>query len=317
MKTKQKKLIIGIIAAVVIIGVIIGVWAYYSNFIASAQGKILSVKAYNNGKEVSLTSGTYQSVLGNPGVHITDLSFLTKLTNTGTTPLLCNVISASPSALSNAIVKTAQTINPGETAYWSSGNLSSSLFENPASTTFTVTARCSYTLNSQTINLADQTGTITLLIQKDPTTTNASFTVDVVTDSSGTTCGDHTCQASESAVNCPQDCVVTSSVKFRTTDLTYAGGTAIGYSSSCGSLLTKYGKTSGACTDKYCDGTPDLLIPGNPSPTKLFISGSDICICPPGTTTHSYSLRYTTEDADASKVSNSALSISSEMEVAC
>lgn len=108
-------------------------------------------------------------------------------------------------------------------------------------------------------------------------------------------------------------------VIFRTTDLTYISGSAVGYTSVCGSVLTQFGRTSGACTVHYCDDTDYILtVPGSPVNTYLWMDGDDVCICEPTDIgVHTYSRRYTTTDSDATLVSNSASSIDPSMELIC
>mgnify|MGYP001564593488 CR=1 FL=1 len=106
-------------------------------------------------------------------------------------------------------------------------------------------------------------------------------------------------------------------VKFRTTDLSYVSGTAVGYSATCGSVLTKYGKTSGLCTSLDCSQTTQtLLVPATSGTTKMWVSGLDICICDSGKTS-GYPMKYTTGDLDAPKVDSSVTSIDSSKEVSC
>jgi len=106
-------------------------------------------------------------------------------------------------------------------------------------------------------------------------------------------------------------------VKFRTFNLTYVSGNAIGYTSVCGNTLTKYGRTNGACTDKFCDAAADLMIPTSTGTTKLFVRGSEVCICDPGVTSHTYAKRYSQSDPNAYKVNDIKTSIDSSKEVSC
>jgi hypothetical protein len=130
---------------------------------------------------------------------------------------------------------------------------------------------------------------------------------------------------SSGTLTCNADCTYNTAqctsgwVKFRTTDLNYAASTGVAYSTLCnGNALTQYGKTSGACSTIYCDQTnPTLNVKSASGTTKMWVSGSDLCICDDGVISHTYAKRYTTADSDAGSVSNSATSIDSSKEMTC
>lgn len=314
-KQKNKNMIVYLIIISLILLIAFASIRYSSKDNETEENKgILSVKFYSNGIEVKPNPGTLSIVGTTPGV--TDMVFTVTLTNTGSYALTCNIISAIPSSLSSSINKDEKVILVGSKQAWTSGLLSTSQFESSVATLFNVTARCNYNSGSSIATLPDKIGSLSLLIR--PDSSGASFNIDIGTGGTPTEyCGDNVCQSSETSSSCPGDCAVSNYVKFRTTDLTYVSGTAVAYTSSCGSTLTKYGKTNGACTTKYCDDIADLTIPSSTGTTKMFIQGNDICVCNPGIISHTYASRYSTSDSDASKVDSSSTSFDSSKEVTC
>jgi len=136
-------------------------------------------------------------------------------------------------------------------------------------------------------------------------------------------CGDGICQADEDAESCPGDCATSANINFRTIDLSYVSGSAVGYATSCGSSLTGYGHTTGSCLsyEHYCDDTDqDLNVPKAGGGTTLFwyVDADTVCVCEPDNLgTHLPARKYTTADSDASKVEITPTVIDSDKEVIC
>jgi hypothetical protein len=102
-------------------------------------------------------------------------------------------------------------------------------------------------------------------------------------------------------------CTLGTSVRFRTYSLLYkTSGGAIAYTPTCGGDLIAYGKTTGACTDHYCDANDQTLnVPSLVGTTKMWYrDAANICICDEDDLgVHTYSMRYSSSDSDKSKVS--------------
>jgi len=276
----------------------------------------VSIGLYDkNGNKITPNKGTFSIVGTTPGVS--DIDFTITVPNTGSYALSCDLVSLSPTPLNNAVTKTTKQIQIGGKTAWTSSKIPVAQFESTTSTNFNATVRCSYNPGSGVTYLPDKVGSISLSIKSE--SSGASFEVEI--DTGGVTdeyCGDGVCQVTETSSTCPGDCAVANNVKFRTTDLSYVSGSAVGYSNTCGNILTKYGKTTGACTTHFCDATDQLLlVPSSSGTTKLWIDGSDICICDVGVTSHTYSKRYSTSDSDASKIDNSFISFDAAKEVSC
>lgn len=124
-----------------------------------------------------------------------------------------------------------------------------------------------------------------------------------------------------------------SAVRFRTTDLPYSG-TAVAYTSTCGSALTGYGYNgatgllSGTCTTgskTWCGTSSALVLPNlpggwkaggeNPSLWKPTEAGI-VCVCD-DTGTQYQLLRFETIDNQASEISTSSSVINSALELTC
>lgn len=114
-------------------------------------------------------------------------------------------------------------------------------------------------------------------------------------------------------------CISSYKVLFRTTDLSYLAGSAIGYTSSCGSTLTQYGYVtasgllSGDCATggkSWCSATTQIMgnLPGGyksggeaPSLWDTSVSGQ-VCMCDSGSDGKFKLEKYTHTDDDAGKV---------------
>jgi len=113
----------------------------------------------------------------------------------------------------------------------------------------------------------------------------------------------------------------TENVMFRTFDLAYADDNAVAYSTACDGLTledSRYGRTSGICTDHTCDDVDhDLDVKSFSGTTKLWVRDAEnLCICEDGATS-GYSKRYNIEDTHNVKVNPSGTSIDDAFEVAC
>ena len=123
-------------------------------------------------------------------------------------------------------------------------------------------------------------------------------------------------------------------VQFRTTDLSYSSDSAIGFTETCGSDLTRYGYTgntpqsSGTCSDDMptetdCDdatllltGLPGGYYAGGESPSLWRSSFTTVCVCDDDGS-HYRILLYKTTGFYASKVDSSPNPITPSNEVAC
>lgn len=300
----------------------------------NAGSDFIAVRYYDKDGNLIKAPGTYSIVNNIPGVSFIDVTIT--LTNIGTKPLTCDLASLGPTALDSALTKTQKIATVGGKAAWTSSLISVAQFENPSTpTTFSGTARCSYNNGVQVITLPDKTGN--LLVNIVPDVGGADFTVSINTGGTGTEyCGDGTCQVSESFSTCPQDCAVATYAKFRTSDLSYVSGSAIAFSSTCGSTLTAYGYTTSSsssggaainCTyntagvwTQVMSGLPGTWNTGYNAPS-LWTKNSDpttvrLCQDKAASTTVYYK-QYSSSDADASKVDTSKTAINSAEEIAC
>ena len=82
-----------------------------------------------------------------------------------------------------------------------------------------------------------------------------------------------------------QSCTTVSNVKFRTTDTNYLSGTSIAFTNTCGTALTSYLRSSGACTSYSCSSALGTLgefdvIANNPRGlTRAWFDGTNVCVC--------------------------------------
>lgn len=341
-KHKRNKIIIFSVIAVILL--LAGVGTYLLIDKASSQTRMLVVSGYYNAAGEKI-SGTKQSIVGGvTGVSYIDLT--ATLTNTGDIPLTCNIVSATPSAADFAFTKTQKSLPVSGKAAWTSAKISVAPFESETTpTTFTIVARCSYVSGTQTITLPDKSATLSISIKSEGT---AGFEIGIGEGGEAAStefCGDGTCQITETSSSCPNDCAVSSYVKFRTTDLSYVTGSAIAASTSCGGALTAYGMASkysllynncqNTIANRYSAcGTPTKLmtIPGSWISTSKGVSlwkcssTTDLIVCDTEcasdstcVTNEDYSqiIVYKTSDSDYSKVDTSLTSFDSAKEVSC
>jgi hypothetical protein len=285
----------------------------------------------SNGHKINPNKGTFSIVGTTPGV--TYIDFTITVPNTGAYALSCDLVSLSPTALSNAVTKTTKSILIGGKTAWSSSKILASQFESTTATTFNVTVRCSYNPGNGTNILPDKSASIPLSIKPDGS--GASFEVQIDTGGTPTEfCGDGTCQVTETSSTCPGDCAVANNVRFRTSDLSYLSGSAVAFASTCGSNLTRYGYSgssgtlTGDCASasKTWCGSVTLALSNLPGEYKtgaanpsLWITSdaTTICICDDGSDGKYFFKKYLTSDSDASKVDNTQTSYDSSKEVSC
>lgn len=308
---------------------------------ANSQGNdFMSIKMYDQNKNEVKVPGTFAIVNNVPGVSF--ITITTTLTNTGNSALSCDLISLTPSQFSSAITSGTKTVLVGGRAAWTSGFIDVSNFVGQSQPTiFNATGRCTYNSGGTQTTLSDKTGSLSITIFPEA---GAGF--DITVNSGGTPteyCGDTVCQVSESSATCPVDCAVSSSVKFRTTDLAYVSGSAIGYSSSCGAELTKFGYGSSSSVSGYncddagngmaskgsqCGTAPVKVVSSIPGGFGGIYSGTTslwkgtnaekICVCRNEADGTGYKFAYyLTTDADATKVDSSSLSFDSLQEISC
>lgn len=311
---KKKKL--KIVVIVVIIMIVITLLLLNKTNTTSVKEQFISYQLFD--KDHNPLTNTLSIVGDTSGVYY--IKFLITIVNTGKTPITCNIFSLSPSAFNNGFNKIAQFVpsSGSRKASWLSDFIETSAFESETqATTFSVTAECYYTQNGETVYLPKKTGQLTLSIL--PEHDYASFVVSVIRSIDMTFCGDNVCSVpGENTQNCPEDCAIGNSIRFRTVDLTYDVGNAIAYSNTCGGQLTAYGKTDTACTNHFCDGSDyTLIVPTVNGFTKLWFNNPDVCICDFGQTSHTYPKKYTTSDGDAIKVDRTGTLKDYSREVLC
>lgn len=286
-------------------------------------GKFLSFRTYSiHGDSIKLGRLRPLSVIdGVAGVYFIDLTMMAA--NTGGIDLVCDITDLSPPQFDTAMIiaKGPKLLKKGGRVSWTSALINVTPLEQPAPavTNFSGSVSCKYNAASGEIMLPLLSGYLPIIIENDMT--SAAFNVSLFQGGSPTEyCGDENCQLDENVTTCLVDCGSTANVKFRTIDLSYPSGSAVGYNPVCGEILRQYGKTSGGCTEFLCQGTNyTMLVPKiNNGTTKLWDRGNgvDVCICDPTQTT-GYPRRYNTGDTDASKVDASPYLIDDRKEVRC
>lgn len=288
-----------------------------------------------NNKELPVKYGrpeTFSIIPTEEGLKsVTTMIVDTKVTNIGNVALSCIPTTLTPALFNGNVTKSLRYVLPSSSTVWTSNVMLTSAFEGPAPNyvIFNATVVCNYTIGSVNTVLPAKSGFLNISITPDST---GNFIVNVTLGGTPTAfCGDATCNNASSPTdigenisNCPADCYTPSGVKYRTTDITYASGGAIAYSSSCGTVLTAYGFSAGSgnlggsCvasmpSNQYCgSGTNTLLessIPGTwvsgGSGASLYQSASPntLCVCDDNGAGSYQIKKYTTGDSDASKVS--------------
>lgn len=327
MRNKNKKIIYWGIGIILIALISVGAYFVLSGKISTEN--LLSFNIYDsNGNKI--TDKPLSVVGGVPGVSYIDLTIT--VLNTGTEALSCEINSLYPDAFNNAVSKTIKNVNPGNKVAWTSSLIQVSQFESETiPTEFKAGVVCSYNTGTEIINLPEKIGILPLLIQSDGI---GSFEVEVSQGGTGEEfCGDNICQSDEDSQTCPADCTVTNYVKFRTTDLSYVSGSAIGYASSCGNNLVGYGYYSstgiltGDCTSisTWCGSNPVKILDdlpggwksGGPAPNLWKVDETDtICLCDSDGSKYNQ-IKFKSTDSDASKVDTSPIGIDSAKEISC
>ena len=298
-------------AAVIILVVVIAA-LFVLLFPTGTQNKdFMEIKLYNaEGVEI-LNTESFAVVNNVPGVAFVSVTI--NALNTGNTDLSLSLLSLTPSPFNAGVTDRAvKTAAPGQSASWSSGLIDVNQL-GTGSIPFTVSVRGNYIVAGQT-RTKDATGTLTLNIQPDAA---GDFTVTITQGSgdSGPVCGNSVCETGETTTSCASDCTVsTLKVMFRTTDVTYASGSAIAVANTCGAPLIAYGYS----------GTSSLACPGSLSMTVIGTGVNGVQYCTrTGETTRIYissgtsTKFYETTDPDATKVSTSLSSVNSGLEVSC
>ncbi len=297
----------------------------------------ISVRLYDKEARLIENPGTFSIVQGISGVYFVDITITAE--NTGAKPLSCIIASLSPTPFDEAIpIKDARPAPINGKVAWTSDLIPVTQFEafvQPVE--FSASVRCSYSSGEQIITLGDKTGQLPLNIIED---LPGSFDVSVETGGLGNEyCGDGTCQFDEDTQSCPDDCALTNYVNFRTTDLSYVSGSAIGYvdGDQCSEVLLAAGYvTSGSvsssgtasCEIKMPNLGYQLQLSGLPggwksgySAPSLWKDASDptrfrICQDKAGSSSMYYKT-YDTDDSDAGDIDTNPLSFNIAKEVAC
>ena len=307
---KNKNLLIVIGFAILLIA------GFYFIKSEASQNGFISINMYNqDGKLIAESKGL--SVVNDvPGVSSIDLTIT--LTNTGEISLDCTIGSLTPSSFDSAVTKGIKTIPVGGKASWTSTKIDVKTLESTAPVVFSATATCTYKVNIDVKTITPKKGTLSISIISDPI---GGFDISVNQGTNGgttptNTCGDGTCQNTESITTCQSDCAIGNNVKFRTSDSSYSTSSAISYTSSCGTILTAYGYTgsgSGACSSSntgyvllnFVTKEGYLICTRTGYPTRLYVQkGANLLI-------------YDSTDSDATKVTTGKTSIDSAKEVAC
>lgn len=249
-KKSSTNIILGIFSILILLGC---VYVYF--FVLNEPSvDTMKVSGYYDadGNPIS-SSGVKQAVLG--GVEgVTYITIDINALNKDTVSLDFEILNATPEALSNVLtLSSKKSAGPNEKVTWTSGLIDITPYVGKTQV-FTVTLQASSPIRTS----LSKSASLSIAVSADPV---AGFDISLE-DNVGTGdfvpvpseyCGDGTCQTGETSDTCPDDCDATTTpssgnVIFRTTDLTYAIGSAIAYSSSCGNVLTSYGYASSYST---------------------------------------------------------------------
>lgn len=290
---------------------------------------MLTFRLYDSNGKIIKSSGMPQSLVDSvPGVSSIDLTV--NVVNTGTEALSCSLTTVTPSAFNSAITKDAKAVAVSGKASWTSSMISVAQFEGTTPTAFSVSVLCTYNNGVQVINLAEKVASLNILVESEGTS-SPSFEVSLLKGGTGTEyCGDGTCSSGESAATCPADCAVANNVKFRTSDLSYVSGSALAFTTSCGSQLIPYGYSgstgmlSGTCSvvmpskgTALLSGLPGGWRGGGESPSLWQSADSNIVfLCDDDGSKYIY-LKYDKTDSDKSKVDTTPTSFDTAKEVPC
>lgn len=223
MKKKQKKSlkIIGIILVVSILVLLI-------YFILPKDQPFLKVQLFDkDGNIINQISGF--STIDIPLANAYYMALTITVKNTGTIPLSCNILSASPVQFNNSISKIPKGVNPNNQIQWTSNLINISQFVGIAQPIrFNVTTSCNFNGINGSKKLSSQSGFVDLNIHS--------------------ICGNNICDSDETCNSCGRDCCPNKDYAvFRTNNLFYESNGAIAYTNTCGSTLTRYGLESSTC----------------------------------------------------------------------
>lgn len=344
-KTNVKATVITIVSIIAFLLIVGGAFFAYNHF--KSDDKKVDIK--NSGIQIEglygadgkpINTGAQATVGGVSGVAFITLKVIA--VNKDTVPLNFKILGAQPSAFEAKLSTSPVTADAGSTASWISDLIDIRGLEG-TDQVFTVTVEGS----SDKRQTASKTYEVTIPISEDPA---SNFDIEITDTAGNDPyfgeppecsldehctgdyeiCLNGECirdpEAPECSLTseCPSgqvcesgDCVTPEppapspdKVKFRTTDLGYISGTAVAYSATCGSPLTAYGRTSGACTEYWCDSSTGYIeVPASGAgivKSRMWIKGADLCICQTDKiNVHTVASRYATSDTDASKVSTS------------
>lgn len=296
----------------------------------------------NSAAPIFSTVGQKNSLVNGGSTEISMIGIDVTISNTGGQVLQCNLYNLTPNEFNEAINQSDKlTLWVGGKAIWTSSNMSAYKFEQyPQPVTFEASACCSY-LGEE---LPCKTGQISLNIKPSggagyiveiapglyvstPNTDNYGTTTRNLPVSTSSVCNNNVCESGETAVNCPNDCGISNVVRFRTSDLSYSSGSALAFSSTCGSSLTRYGYViaygilGGTCGTTLPNGAVyQFQIPGGwytgDSISKLYTLNGDVFVCDSDGSKYNYK-KYSSTDSDSVNVINTLTSYYIDKEVTC
>ena len=294
---------------------VLAVGMYMWMFTGIYDKPAFGIKDYYDASGDKITGQEQVMINDVPGIQY--ITFQVNALNEDTTDLSVEIIDATPTSLKEKLpMNVKKTIKEGATGSWVSGLVDMTSYEG-TDQTFTVTVRATSAVRKE----ATRTSDLIITIDPDP---EGMFSIDLAqggNDNPGIDPG------SDPDPELPP----TTSVSFRTTDLSYGSGSAIAYASTCGNTLTKYGYGSVSTSSGYtCEHASGMITKGSQcgaNPTKIIATGiggwvgytgtvsvwqgtdpTKLCVCQTDADGSGYKFAYyLSTDADASKVSDSSI----------
>lgn len=297
-----------IIAGIVVLFLMLAVGVYFWMFEGIYKKPAFGIKDYYDANQQKITGEEQVMIDGETGV--TYITFQVNVLNEDTTDLSVEITDATPQSLKDKLpIGIKKTVAKDQTGSWISGLVDMTpyvLTDQP----FSVTVKATSPIRKDAVRTND----LTVTVEEDP---EAIFSIELISG------------GNEDPGIIPDPGVTPGSdINFRTSDLSYAQGSAIAVASACGNNLVAYGyyavtgslgDTCAAGSKSWCGTAPVLVgvipggwLSGGEEATLWKVTESDrFCVCDSGSAgTHVFKRYSNVQSSSLGYITSSGISTS-------